>query len=120
MARILIVEDSLMSRMNLIEILTSQNHEIAGEASNGEEAFALYEELKPDLVTMDITMPLMNGLEALKKIMGKYTDAKIVMITALGQAHKVLESLNTGARHYITKPYEAQKVISIINEVLNG
>ncbi len=119
MARILVVEDSLMSRMNLIDILAAHNHEIAGEAANGEEALTMFEELKPDLVTMDITMPLLDGLKALKRIMEKYPDAKVIMITALGQAQKVLEALNTGARHYITKPYEAKKVLSIIDEVLN-
>ncbi len=118
MARILVVEDSLMSRTNLIEILASQKHEIAGEACNGEEAFNLYEELKPDLVTMDITMPVMNGIEALKKIMEKYSEAKVIMITALGQAGKVLECLNAGARHYITKPYEAKNILFVIEEVL--
>lgn len=120
MARILVVEDSLMSRTNLIEILTSRNHEVVGEASNGREACELYAALKPDLVTMDITMPLMNGMEALKSIMGSHPDAKIIMVTALGQAQKVLECLNTGASHYITKPYEAQKVLAIVDDVLNN
>lgn len=119
MARILIVDDSLMSRTNLKEILQTKNHEIVMEASNGEEACRIYSELEPDLVTMDITMPVMNGIEALKKIMEKHPDARVIMITALGQASKVLEALNNGARHYITKPYEAKKVLSVIDEVLN-
>lgn len=119
MARILVAEDSLMSRTNLVEILKSQNHEIAGEASNGEEAYDLYEKLQPDLVTMDITMPLMDGIERLRKIINKYPNAKIIMITALGQERTILESLNLGALHYIMKPYEAKTVQSAISEVLD-
>ena len=118
MAKILIVDDSAFSRMRLKAILESADHEIIGEACDGAEAFTKYEALMPDLVTMDITMPNINGITVLKNIMGRHPDAKVVMITALGKADSILEALNAGAKNYITKPYEDDQVIKSIKEAL--
>ena len=119
MARILVVDDSLFSRMSLKKILTADGHEVIGESANGVDACAKYIDLKPDLVTMDITMPEMDGLEALKNIRGVNPEAQIIMISALGQETKILEALNRGAKDYITKPYESGQVISAVNEIFN-
>lgn len=117
MAKILIVDDSLIQRLNLKKLFTADGHEIVGECTNGLEAVKKFRELKPELVTLDITMPEMSGLEALKAILGEYPDAKVIMISALGQENKILEALENGALHYITKPYEPEQVISAVRDV---
>ncbi|MBF4692053.1 response regulator [Fusibacter ferrireducens] len=118
MARIMIVDDSTVMRLNLKKILTSVGHTIVAEAQNGKEACLLYEKLKPELVTMDISMPVMTGVEATKAIISKFPDATIVMISALNQKKMVYEALKNGARHYIIKPIDQEKVISVLSEVL--
>jgi Response regulator containing CheY-like receiver domain and AraC-type DNA-binding domain len=118
MAKILIVDDSLIQRINLKKLLTANGHEIVGECSNGAEAVKKYRELMPDLVTMDITMPEMNGLEALRIILGDNPKAKVIMISALGQEDKILEALGIGALHYITKPYEPEQVFAAVSDIL--
>jgi len=120
MAKILIVDDSAVSRKKLKAILESAAHEIVGEACDGAEAFKKYEALLPDLVTMDITMPNIDGITVLKKIMENYPKAKVVMITALGKGDKILEALNSGAKNYITKPYEDDQIINSIKEALES
>lgn len=117
MARILIVDDSRTSRNVLKGILESAGYEVVGEAVNGEEGYLKYNELKPDLVTMDITMPAMDGLEALKLIK-RDENAKVVMITAAGQKEKMMEALKYGASEFLTKPFEDAEVIKIIEKVL--
>jgi two-component system chemotaxis response regulator CheY len=91
MARILIVDDSAIMRRNLANILSNGGHEIIGEASNGMQALGEYENYHPDLITMDITMPLTDGIEALVKILAKHSDAKVIMISAVNQKTKVFE-----------------------------
>ncbi|UWG98602.1 response regulator [Dehalobacter sp. DCM] len=118
MARILIVDDSLATRFNLKQILCENDFEIAGEAANGEEAVKKFVELKPDLVTMDITMPVMDGITACRKIKEIAPNACIVMITALGQQTKVLEAIKAGASNYILKPFNSEKTASVLNAVL--
>lgn len=118
MARILIVDDSAVMRLNLRKILMESGHEIVAEAPNGKVALNMYEKYKPDLVTMDITMPVMSGVDATGFIVSKYPDAKIVMISALNQKKMVYDALKNGARHYIIKPIDKQKVMSVLNEVL--
>ncbi len=118
MARILIVDDSAVMRLNLRKILMESGHEIVAEAPNGKVALNMYEKHKPDLVTMDITMPVMSGVDATGFIVSKYPDAKIVMISALNQKKMVYDALKNGARHYIIKPIDKQKVMSVLNEVL--
>jgi len=118
MAKILIVDDSAISRKKLKAILESANHEIVGEAVDGAEALEKYEVLSPHLVTMDITMPNVDGISALKDIMERDPLARVVMITALGKGEKILEALNAGAKNYITKPFDAGQIIHSIQEAL--
>lgn len=118
MARILIVEDSFVMRKNLRDILVKAGHRVVGEASNGKQAVISYKEINPDLVTMDITMPIMDGIKACKLITDDDPQAKIIMISALDQKRKVFEALNNGAKHYIFKPITREKVLKIVDEVL--
>lgn len=118
MAKLLIVDDSKMSRKMLRTILEGIGHEIVGEASNGEEGLRLYMELKPEAVTMDITMPEMDGISSLKKIIEFDKEAKVVMITAAGQSSKLMDALKNGAKEFICKPYEPEQIINAMNEVL--
>ncbi len=117
-ARILIVDDSMIMRRNLKTILIQAGHSIIAEASNGKEAFIEYEKHMPDLVTMDITMPIMNGIEAVKKIINKFPEAKIVMISALDQRNMVFEALENGAKHYVIKPIAPENVLAVLDSVL--
>ncbi|WP_297536021.1 response regulator [Thermococcus sp.] len=120
MARILVVDDAAFMRMLLKKILVQGGHQVVGEASNGREAVEKYKELRPDLVTMDIVMPEMDGITAVKEIKKIDPNAKIVMITAVGQEAKVMEALKAGASGYIVKPFQAQKVLEEINRVLSS
>jgi DNA-binding NarL/FixJ family response regulator len=117
-ARILIVDDSLIMRRNLASILKEAGHTIVGEASNGQQAYLQYRRQQPDIVTMDITMPNVDGIDALKHIMAEDPSAKVVMISALDQRSKVYTALRNGAKHYILKPLTTEKIISVIDEVL--
>ncbi|RNC29386.1 MAG: Chemotaxis protein CheY [Candidatus Dichloromethanomonas elyunquensis] len=118
MAKILIVDDSLIVRMNLRKILTESGHEVVAEASNGEEACQKYAETKPELVTLDITMPKMDGIEALSTICQEDKKANVIMISALGQEAKILEALDKGAKQYIIKPFKNHEVLEKIDTVL--
>jgi YesN/AraC family two-component response regulator len=120
MSRILIVDDSTVMRKNLNSIFTSSGHEVVGEAADGKQALLLYSELKPDLVTMDITMPKMTGVEVVKQIIDKDRSAKIIMVSALNQKQMVFEALKNGAKHYIIKPIESSQLLSVVNEVLEN
>jgi len=119
MATVLIVDDSILMRRNLKMMLTEAGHEVVGEASNGIEAYKEYVKTMPDIVTMDITMPVMSGIDAVKKIIASYPDANIVMISALDQRSMVFDAIQNGAKHYILKPITAEKVLHTINEVLH-
>ncbi|MGE5453827.1 MAG: response regulator [Methylocystaceae bacterium] len=118
MANILVVDDSTVMRRSLSLILTKAGHTVVGQATNGEQAFLLYSRIKPDLVTMDITMPTMDGIDAMKSILKNFPDAKIVVISSLDQKKTILEAVELGAKHYIVKPFKDAKVLTIINEVL--
>lgn len=118
MAKILVVDDSSITRRNLSTILTEAGHKVIAEAPNGELAFKEYERHMPDLVTMDITMPLLDGIGAVKKIIKHYPDANIIMISALDQKQMVLSAIQCGARHYIIKPFNSDKVLNVVEEVL--
>lgn len=119
MARILIVDDAKFMRMTLTNILLKANHEIVGEGENGRQAIELFKECQPDLVTMDITMPEMGGLEAVREIKKDYPDAKIVMCSAMGQQKMVVEAIEAGAKDFIVKPFDELRVTDAINRVLN-
>ncbi|HHT87974.1 MAG TPA: response regulator [Clostridiales bacterium] len=119
MAKILIVDDSKTSRRILKNILEANGHTVIGEAINGKEAVDKFKELKPDITTMDITMPVMDGLEALKKIMGVDKDARVVMVTAAGQKTKMVDAVKHGAVEFLTKPFEEEQIIEIIERVIN-
>ncbi len=118
MATVLIVDDSRTSRKILRGVLEGAGYEIIGEATNGEEGYLKYKELKPDLVTMDITMPTMDGIESLSLIKHADENAKVVMITAAGQKEKMVEALKRGAEEFITKPFVNEDVLATIKRVV--
>ncbi|WP_306614073.1 response regulator [Paenibacillus sp. GD4] len=118
MATILIVDDSILMRRNLKMMLTEAGHQVVAEASNGIEAYKEYAKHMPDLVTMDITMPVMSGIDAVKKIIATYPAANIIMISALDQKSMVFEAIQNGAKHYILKPITMDKILETIDDVL--
>ena len=115
--RILLVDDAAFMRMMLKDILTKNGYEVVGEAENGKKAVEKYGELKPDLVTMDITMPEMDGLAALKAIKAADANAKVVMCSAMGQQAMVIESIQAGAKDFIVKPFQAERVLEAVKKV---
>jgi len=117
MAKILIVDDSRTSRKILRGILENAGHEVIGEAVNGDDGFLKYKELKPDIVTMDITMPVTDGIQALRLIRHLDKEAHVVMITAAGQKEKMIQALKDGADEFITKPFDADEVIKVIGNI---
>ncbi len=114
MKRILIVDDSRTSRRVLKDILERAGYEIAGEAVNGKEAVEMYGKLLPDIVTMDITMPEMDGIEALRQIKSGYPDSKVVMVTAAGQKEKMMEAVKIGAEEFVAKPFVEEVVLEAL------
>ena len=115
---ILISDDAAFMRMMIKDILTKNGYNIAGEAENGAKAVEKYAELKPDLVLMDITMPEMDGIEALKKIKASDPGASVIMCSAMGQQAMVIESIQSGAKDFIVKPFQADRVLESIRKVL--
>ncbi|WP_336296587.1 response regulator [Bacillus pinisoli] len=118
MARIVVVDDAKFMRLTLTTILEKGNHEVVGEAENGIDAISIFDQLQPDLITMDITMPEMNGLDALKAIKKKAPQAKVIMCSAMGQQKMVVEAIEAGAKDFIVKPFEENRVLEAINRVL--
>lgn len=116
--RILITDDALFMRVTLKNILTQNGYEVCGEAANGEESVKLYQELKPDLVTMDITMPEMDGITALKEIKKIDPQANVVMCTAMGQKNMVVEAIQSGAKDFIVKPFQPERVLEAIKKLV--
>lgn len=117
MATVLIVDDSRTSRRMLKNILVENGHEVIGEAENGQLGYEKYIELKPDLVTLDITMPVLDGLGALEKIMTLDANANVIMVTAAGQKGKMVEAIKHGATEFIQKPFEPEQILSVINNL---
>jgi two-component system chemotaxis response regulator CheY len=117
--RILITDDALFMRVTLKNILTSNGFEIAGEACNGQEAVEKYEMVHPDLVLMDITMPIMDGITATRTIKAAHPDAKVVMCTAMGQKNMVIEAIQAGAKDFIVKPFQPDRVLESINKLIS-
>ena len=118
MARILIVDDAAFMRMMLKDILVKNGYEVLGEAENGLKAVEKYKELNPDLVIMDITMPEMDGISAVKEIMKINKGAKVVMCSAMGQQAMVIDAIQAGAKDFIVKPFQPDRVIEAISKVL--
>lgn len=116
--KVLIVDDSRTSRRVLADVLTRMGLEVIGEAVNGEDGFLKYKELRPDIVTMDITMPVMNGLEALLLIKHEDENAKVVMITAAGQKNNLMQAVKAGAEEFLTKPLEEEEIKRVMSEVI--
>jgi len=115
--RVLIVDDAAFMRMLLKDIITKAGFEVVGEAANGVEAVEKFKELKPDVVTMDITMPEMNGIDAIKKIREFAPDAKIIVCSAMGQQAMVVEAIQAGAKDFIVKPFQHSRVIEALQKI---
>lgn len=118
MTRVLIVDDASFMRMMIKDILQKNGFEVVGEAANGIEAVNLYKKEKPDVVTMDITMPDMDGIEAVKEIKSFDPTAKIIMCSAMGQQSMVMDAIKSGAKDFIVKPFQADRVLEAIRKVV--
>ena len=115
---ILICDDAAFMRMMIKDILTKNGYEVVGEAANGAEGVEKYSQLKPDLVMMDITMPEMNGIDALKKIKENDSNANVIMCSAMGQQAMVIESIQAGAKDFIVKPFQVERVIEAVQKAI--
>jgi len=120
LARILIVDDMKFMRETLHQLFSQNNYQVVGEAETGKEAVQLYRELLPDLVTMDLTMPEMSGLEAIRLIRSEFPEAKVIMCSAMGQKKVIMEAIESGAKDYIVKPFNDLQVIEAINRALKS
>lgn len=118
MAKIMVVDDAAFMRMMLKDILTKGGYEVVGEAENGLKAVDKYKELTPDLVLMDITMPELDGIGAVKQIKGLDPNAKIIMCSAMGQQAMVLESIQAGAKDFIVKPFQADRILEAVSKIV--
>ncbi len=116
--KILIVDDAAFMRMMIKDILTKNGYEVVGEASDGARAIDLFKETQPDLITMDITMPEMDGITALKEIKKIDPGAKVIMCSAMGQQAMVIDAIQAGAKDFIVKPFQADRVIEAIKKTL--
>jgi two-component system, chemotaxis family, chemotaxis protein CheY len=117
-ARVLVVDDAAFMRKMVSDALTKGGHQVVGEAGDGVEAVAQYQALKPEVTTLDITMPEKDGLAALKEIIAIDPAARVVMCSALGQESKVLESIKAGARDFVVKPFQPDRVIEAVGKAL--
>jgi two-component system, chemotaxis family, chemotaxis protein CheY len=115
---VLIVDDAAFMRMMIKDILSKNGYQVVGEAQTGKEAVELFQKLKPDLVTMDITMPEMNGIDAVKAIKKIEPSARIVMCSAMGQQAMVIDAIQAGARDFIVKPFQPNRVIEAVQKAL--
>lgn len=118
MARIMIVDDNAFMRNTIKGVLTEAGFDIAAEAVDGAEAVSTYSSVHPDLVTMDITMPNMDGVEALKELLKQDPQARVVMVSAMGQESLVVEAVTAGAMDFVVKPFEAGRVVDAITKAL--
>lgn len=119
MAKVLVVDDAVFMRTKASKLLSESGYSVV-EASNGEEAVAAYSREKPDVVLMDITMPGMDGIAALKKILADHPDAKVIMCTALGQRSMVLEAIKSGAKDFVVKPFEPDQLLAAVKKQLGS
>lgn len=118
MARVLVVDDAAFMRKVVTDALVEGGHDVVGEAADGMEAVDRWQELRPDLTTLDITMPEMDGLAALREIISMDPAARVVMCSALGQETKVLESIKLGARDFVVKPFKPERVLDAVSKAL--
>ena len=116
--RILIVDDAAFMRMMIKDIVSKNGYEVVGEAENGKKAIDMYNELKPDIVTMDITMPEMDGIEAVKEIKKNDGSARVIMCSAMGQQMMVMEAIQAGAKDFIVKPFQQDRVLQALEKAL--
>lgn len=116
--RILVVDDATFMRMMIKDILTKNGYQVVGEAADGAQAVTQYRELKPDLVTLDITMPEMDGIQALKEIRKIDPQAKVIMCSAMGQQAMVIDAIQAGAKDFIVKPFQADRVVEAVRKTL--
>ncbi|NLY51993.1 MAG: response regulator [Firmicutes bacterium] len=115
--RVLVTDDTAFMRMTLRNVLEKNGFEVVGEAADGEEAVALYAELRPDVVTMDITMPKMDGITAIRKILEIDPNARVIVCSAMGQKPMVIEALNAGAKDFLVKPFQPERIIEALRKV---
>lgn len=118
MSRVLIVDDAAFMRMMIKDILEKNGFQVIGEANNGLKALEIYKKERPDVVTMDITMPDMDGIEAVKQIKAFDPSAKIIMCSAMGQQTMVMDAIRAGARDFIVKPFQADRVLEAIRKAV--
>lgn len=118
MAKVLVVDDAAFMRMMIKDILIKGGHEVVGEAENGKIAVQKYQELQPDIVTMDITMPEMEGIEAVREIKKQHAAAKIVMCSAMGQQGMVVQAIQAGAKDFVVKPFQSDRVLEALRKAL--
>jgi two-component system chemotaxis response regulator CheY len=118
MATVLVVDDALFMRKVISDAVVAGGHEVVGEATNGREAVDRFKELRPDVTTLDITMPEQDGLAALREIIALDPGARVVMCSALGQERKVLEAMKAGAKYFVVKPFEEARLIAAVNKAI--
>ncbi|WP_029165889.1 MULTISPECIES: response regulator [Aminiphilus] len=118
-AKVLIVDDAAFMRMMLKDILVKNGFEVVGEAENGKVAVEKFNEVKPDVVTMDITMPEMDGITAVKEIKKAHPGAKVVMVSAMGQQAMVIEAIQAGAADFIVKPFQPDRVLEALSKAIS-
>jgi two-component system chemotaxis response regulator CheY len=118
MARMLVVDDAAFMRKVLSDALTAGGHEVVGEAADGNQAVAQFQELRPDLTTLDITMPDKDGLAALRDLIALDPNARVIICSALGQEAKVLEAIKLGARDFVVKPFDAERLLGAVAKAL--
>jgi two-component system chemotaxis response regulator CheY len=118
MARVLVVDDAAFMRKVVSDALSGGGHEVIGEAATGVEAIARFQELQPELTTLDITMPEMDGLTALREIIALDPRARVIMCSALGQESKVLEAIKAGAKDFVVKPFKADRVLDAVGKAM--
>ena len=118
MANILVCDDAMFMRQTIISILEQAGHTIVGQAENGIECVEKYKRLNPDIILMDISMPELDGIAATRQVIAHDSDAKIIMVSAMGLMQKVVEAVEAGARDFVAKPFEAAKIIECINKYI--
>jgi two-component system, chemotaxis family, chemotaxis protein CheY len=117
MGRLLVVDDAMIMRKLIRDVAVAAGWEVAGEAANGAEAVALYQTLRPDLVTLDLVMPVMGGNEALRRIRVVDPNARVVIVTALDQKQTLMETIRDGAIDFIVKPFDRERIISVLKKI---